>query len=195
MRGLLLLSGGVDSIAAARRLMAKGTPPVAALTVDYGQPAAYEEIVTSARWCRDNGIDHAMRRVELDATELGLGDYRAPRVVAGRNAVLLSIGVNVAAGLHADALVLGATHSDFGDYPDCREGFLGGLSRLFKDAYGVRVVAPLWDTPKNEAARLLTADDRAIAFSCYTPAGQLRHCGKCRSCIERAQALAAAEAA
>lgn len=193
-RALVLLSGGMDSIAVCRYLLARPEhwALTRCLTVDYGQPAAQEEVIASAKWCRENGIDHEIRTVELDAGELARGDSEAPRVVPGRNAVLLSLGVHVAAAHGSQRVVLGATGSDWGAYPDCRREFLEALSKTFVQAYGVGIAAPLHATKKAEVAKLLTAEDLEVAFSCYTPAGRGRHCGRCRSCIERMAALSAA---
>lgn len=188
-RALLLLSGGVDSIAAARKIQTDGAL-TACITFDYGQPANYEETLTSARWCRENGVEHFIRTVELDAAELARGDSEAPRVVPGRNAALLAVAVNAAATAGCNVVVIGATAGDAAAYPDCREEFLRALSGVFRLTYGVRVLAPLIGTDKAAAVSLLTAEDRAASFSCYTPAGRMRHCGRCRSCIERAVALA-----
>lgn len=188
-RVLVLLSGGVDSIAAARKLQARGLL-TACITFDYGQPSSYEETITSARWCRENGVEHLIRSLELDADELIRGDSEAPRVVPGRNAALLSNAVNAAAAIGCNVVAIGATAGDAAAYPDCREEFLRALSGVFRQTYGVRILAPIIGMTKAEAASLLTAEDRAACFSCYTPAGRMRHCGHCRSCIERAAALA-----
>lgn len=191
-RALVLLSGGMDSIAACRWVMAqKGWELPACLTVDYGQPAATEEVLAASRWCRAEMCDHVVCGIEADAGELALGGKRSPRVVAGRNAMLLALGVNVAANVGADVIVLGATASDHDDYPDCTPEFVAAASRLFGSAYRVRVAAPLQSMKKAEAARLLTDADLELAFSCYTPAGRGRHCERCRSCIERTAVIAA----
>lgn len=188
---LVLLSGGVDSIALCRWVLASPVYNLAAcLTVDYGQPAADEESSTAARWCYLNGVAHLIRSAQdLDSSALQVGGETGPRVVPGRNAFLLALAVNVAPRVEANVVMLGATGSDRVAYPDCRGGFFRELSEVFRKAYGVEVKAPLQGMEKSEVVSYLSPEDRALSFSCYTPAGRMRHCGRCRSCLERAEAL------
>lgn len=185
---LVLLSGGLDSIAAARLALTEGRL-VACVTFDYGQPAALEETITSARWCAVNGVAHHVRRLDLDAGALAEGGPDSLRVVPGRNAALLSAAVNLAVLLDCRTVTLGAIADDRDSYPDCRQPFLGDLGGALLHGYGVGVEAPLLALTKRQAAALLTIDDREASFSCYVPAGQFRHCGRCRSCLERSAAL------
>lgn len=186
-RVLALLSGGLDSIAMCRVIQSRvSLRLVGALTIDYGQPAAVEETTAAAEWCHKQGIPWREKALVLDAAAL-TGDGAC--VVPARNAALIALAANWAPRMKADTVAIGATGSDRRDYRDCRSEFIAGLDVLMRQAYGVGVIAPLAHMEKHEAVSYLKPGDAEAAFSCYTPAGLGRHCGRCRSCSERALAL------
>lgn len=67
MSDLLLLSGGIDSIAIAAWLR-----PAKCLTIDYGQKAATAEIVASEQACKALHLDHTVLTAPI--SDVGTGD-------------------------------------------------------------------------------------------------------------------------
>ena len=67
LKRLLLLSGGMDSIA-----LAWAIRPELSLTIDYGQLAALGEIRSGKAVCAELGLDHRVLRI--DCSSIGSGD-------------------------------------------------------------------------------------------------------------------------
>lgn len=121
-------------------------------------------------------------------------------VVPNRNMMMLSIataicvsnkGKYVAAGMHA---------GDHYQYPDCRPMFV----RQFSSAavignegfleYGWDVLTPWINSSKNDIAEEAFQLDVPLhmTWSCYR--GDLIHCGRCGTCVERLEAIASVNA-
>jgi len=111
---LLLLSGGMDSIALAWALR-----PKLCLTIDYGQLAAPGETRAAAATCTELGLRHRMLRVDCSA--LGSGDMAGtpPSSIAPvtewwpfRNQLLITMGAALAVKEGLDAVVIGTVAND-----------------------------------------------------------------------------------
>lgn len=174
-RAVVLMSGGVDSAAAALISREHGLA-VSALFVDYGQPAAEVERAYSAALATAFEIDWR----EVSVTGLACPDEGE---VAGRNALLIAVAQNVLSG--AGCLVLGI-HGGTG-YPDCTEDFLVAQQAQLDAQTGgaVRLVCPFVAWSKVDVLSL--ARDLGVrpdrTYSCER--GAQPPCGKCRSCIDR----------
>lgn len=184
MTRVVLLSGGLDSAVC----LAMEPKRSVAVYVHYGQPAAAAERAAA----RDLASTYRARLYELRA-DLGVGRYiHAPgdplMVVAGRNAMLLSLAGVVARHYPAPALVIGANAADHDEYVDCRKPFLG----LMAQALDMPVHAPLLEMRKDEVGNLANDLEMPtdLTWSCYypTPAGDA--CGRCNACVGRKDALA-----
>ena len=178
---VVLLSGGLDS-----SLLMRREPSAVAVFVDYGQPAAAQELRAAIRVCALGGSKLVQVKCELAIGAMADSTGApGPRVVGGRNAALLAIGVNVATQHGCDAVWIGAHMGDADNYPDCRPVFLAGLDRLFRQAYGVGVAAPLL-TANRAAIRAEAAHYKlgGLTWSCYAPADDGQPCGTCNSCLQ-----------
>ena len=183
MSKLILLSGGFDST-----VLARFQSPDLALFVDYGQPARIQERASA----RAVGRVLKIPVEEVAVTGLALGSMAdaagvsGPRVVQARNAILCSIGANVAASTGLEVVVIGATANDHADYADCRAEFFDKMSASSESTSGVRVEAPFVEMSKKEVSDLAKSLDAPVSssWSCYSPEG-LRPCGSCSSCLER----------
>lgn len=127
------------------------------------------------------------------------GNYAAPSmaqtVVPNRNMIMLSVAIGAAVAGGADAVVAGMHAGDHPVYPDCRPEFVRGMDSLCRVAnegfvgstFGV--AAPFVDITKAEIVRL--GEDLSVPFdqtwSCYV--GGKVHCGRCGTCVERAEAF------
>jgi 7-cyano-7-deazaguanine synthase len=211
---VVLLSGGLDSYTAAAIAQAEGFR-LYALTIRYGQRHAHE--LASARrvaqWLR------VARHVEIDVDLSTFGgsaltsDIPVPKdrpidaadipttYVPARNTVFLSLALAWAEVLHAHDIVIGVNALDYSGYPDCRHDFIAAFEQLaaLATAEGTRggrfhIHAPLQMLTKAEIIRrgLALGLDYGLTHSCYDPAPDGRSCGRCDSCVLRAQGFAAA---
>lgn len=187
---VVMLSGGVDS--AALFAVHRDRPIVAACWVGYGQPAYTKEQCAARDVAARAGVP--LHVVQLIGAPLG--DMAAapgatgPRVVPGRNAMLASHGVSLAASIGADEVWLGCIREDDADYPDCRPEFWRLFSSATEAAYGVRVAVPLVNVGKAGAVELAASLGLLdLTWSCYTPV-QNAPCGTCNSCVSRERGIA-----
>jgi 7-cyano-7-deazaguanine synthase len=211
---VVLLSGGLDSYTAAAIARAEGLR-LHALTIRYGQRHA-QELECARRVARWLGV---ARHVEIDVTLSAFGgsaltaDIPVPKdraidsadipstYVPARNTVFLSLALAWAEVLHAHDIVIGVNALDYSGYPDCRPEFVAAFEQLasLATAEGVRggrfrVHAPLQMLTKGEiiSRGLALGLDYSLTHSCYDPAPDGRPCGRCDSCVLRAQGFAAA---
>jgi 7-cyano-7-deazaguanine synthase len=217
-RGVLLLSGGLDSYTAGAMLRAQGLE-LFALTVRYGQVHA-REIEAARRVAEALGVT---RQIELhvDLAAFGgsalVGDGGIPKdralddegaipstYVPARNTVFLSLALAWAEVLGAETLVIGVNALDYSGYPDCRPEYLDAFARMAALATRVgvegrplHVAAPLLRLSKAEIIRqgLALGLDYGLTHSCYDPRPDGRPCGRCDSCRLRARGFAEAGAA
>lgn len=205
---LVLLSGGLDSTVLATQLVHDHDPThVEALSVHYGQRHTRE--LTAAQHIADHlGINHTT----LDLSGLGThlssaltptsgagpipeGHYAAPTmtqtVVPNRNAILLMIATGIAQA-RGHTTVSTAVHAgDHPIYPDCRPEFITTADHTARAGTGdaVAINAPFVHSTKTDIARLGTQLNAPLhlTWSCYK--GGTHHCGRCGTCVERAEAF------
>ena len=219
-RGLVLLSGGLDSATAAAWARDRGYA-LSALSVDYGQRHRVE--LDAARdVARALGIsDHVVLPINLAAfggsalvdaaipvpknrpdAELSAGIPST--YVPARNTVFLSLALAMAETRGADAIVLGVNAVDYSGYPDCRPEFVAAFARLAAlatkagvEGRPTEILAPLVSLTKADIIRrgLSLGVDYGLTTSCYDPQAGGRPCGGCDSCRLRAAGFAAAGAA
>lgn len=203
---VIILSGGMDSTT----LLYDQQERIAlAVTFDYGSKHNAREIPFARLHCERLGIRHVV--VSLDfmtkyfkssllqgGDDIPEGHYADENmrstVVPFRNGIMLSIAVGMAesAGLQH---VMMANHSgDHTIYPDCRPEFVSAMSEAARVGTfpGVTLLCPFTHMTKGDIARRgrELGLDYAETWSCYQ--GGERHCGRCGTCVERREALAAA---
>ena len=189
MSVVVLFSGGLDSTVLLYQAMAEEQLH-SALWFRYAHPAApYEQRATSEIVRHLHLEGRPVNRVELspplfgsDAMSIGTGEA-GPRVVAGRNQVMLSLAVNYAAAAGADEVWFGASGGDQADYADCRPDFVRLMDELAQ-AWGVRVRAPMLKWSRADVRRRAEAlgVPLDLVWSCYEPLPGGRPCGACNSC-------------
>ena len=177
MSEVVLLSGGIDSAVCLWR----AAKPIA-LFVDYGQPARVQELAAAQALCWARDCELAVMDAPLALGKMGaVAGEPGPRVVGGRNAILLALGVNLAVERGASVVWIGAQPGDQDNYPDCRASFLTGLDRIYRAAYGVGVDAPLIMISRANLAAEARRLPQGLTWSCYS-AVDGRPCGTCNSC-------------
>jgi 7-cyano-7-deazaguanine synthase len=213
---ILLLSGGLDSTAAAW-LLPKDVRPALALTADYGQRAAHREAAAAYSLARDLEIPHrtvhlpflreaaggALVRRDLDVPEPELADLdhlersekSADAVwVPNRNGALIAMAATWAEVSGARYVVCGFNREEARTFPDNSPEFLERTNEAL--AYSTRnrveVIAPTIDMDKLEIMRKAFAAGAPLhkCWSCYH--GGTHPCGRCESCMRFDRALVGA---
>jgi len=202
---LVLVSGGMDSVAALYQAHAEHTV-VGAISFDYGSKHNHKEIPFAAWHCGQLGIPH--RAISLDFVgqlfksdllksggAIPDGHYEQQNmkqtVVPFRNGIMLAIAGGYAESIEASGLVIAAHSGDHAIYPDCREDFMkamGDAIRLGTYA-AVEILRPFIHNTKAEIARRghELGVNFAQTWSCYK--GGTIHCGTCGTCVERREAF------
>lgn len=180
-----------------------------AVSFDYGSNHNANEIPLARMHCQRLGIKHLTIPLAFigqyfessllaGADAIPEGHYAAENmkstVVPFRNGIMLAVAAGLAetAKLH---YVLMASHGgDHTIYPDCRADFVRAMSEATRLGTwpGVEVLAPYSNIDKAGIARIgkRLGIDYSETWSCYK--GGEKHCGKCGTCVERKEALAAA---
>ncbi|HMS17862.1 MAG TPA: 7-cyano-7-deazaguanine synthase QueC [Planctomycetota bacterium] len=210
---ILLLSGGLDSTAAAW-LLPGDVRPALALTADYGQRAAHREAAAAYSMARILDIPHrtihlpflreaaggALVRRDLDVPEPSIADLDRPDRaeasanavwVPNRNGVLIAMAATWAEISGARYVVCGFNREEALTFPDNSAEFLARTNEAL--AYSTRnrveVIAPTIHMDKvtimSEAFRAGAPLERC--WSCYH--GGSEPCGRCESCKRFDRAL------
>ncbi len=189
MRDVVVLhSGGLDSTTLAQMVNDSGRL-AASVFIDYGQPALEQEGRAVRRWCGLNHVRLVVSAVDIpgarESMYLGTG-VPGSRVIANRNAIMLSLAAAAAVGLGAREVWYGATAADAFDYPDCRPDFAAALSYALELACGIRVRCPFASMERAEVRALSVALQVVsdCVWSCYQPTDAGEPCGACNSCCQ-----------
>jgi 7-cyano-7-deazaguanine synthase len=214
LRFMVLLSGGLDSVVNLKCALDEGTVD-AALTFDYGQAAAGNEI-DAARACAARfGVHH--RVIELDGYWGLLPEpMRDGRKIAGgagglegdpdrmlreawvpnRNGVFVNVAAAFAESHGSEAVVIGLNREEAEVFPDNSETFLMRVNEALavSTLSGVKAKSFTIGMTKPEIVRLGTENGAPLddIYSCYRASGDGRMCGECQSCLRLKRALRAA---
>lgn len=203
-RGVVVFSGGMDSATLLWMLKTVEKHEVTAVSVDYGQRHR-RELEYAKLFCETIDVEHIV--IELPISQLAkdnalTGGTAVPHghyaeetmkqtVVPNRNMIMLSMAASLAMDRKLDYVAYGAHDGDHAIYPDCRPEFIKALSAAIKlaDWHKVHLWGPFAYLSKGEIATLgLEAGVPYDAtWTCYE--GGEEPCGKCGSCVERAEAL------
>ena len=206
---VVLLSGGLDSMVCAALAREAGFE-VVALTIDYGQRHRIE-LEAAARIAEALADRHTVLPLDLrafrgsaltadiDVPKGGVEEGIPVTYVPARNTIFLSLALGLAEAIAARDIYIGVNALDYSGYPDCRPEFIAAFQALADLATKAgaqgghfKIHAPLQDIGKadiaREAARL--GLDAGLSHSCYDPAPDGRHCGRCDACRLRARGFA-----
>lgn len=211
MRALVLLSGGMDSTTLAYMLADEGYQ-LDGVSFDYGQRHRSRELLMAQFTADKLDIDHAVvdlrslsyllsgsALTDQENVEVPEGHYSAETmkatVVPNRNAIMLSIATGVAVARGIETVACAVHAGDHPIYPDCRPEFIAALSGALKlgtDGFApedFHIYAPFVEATKAEIAA--KGDQLGVpwgdTWSCYV--GGALHCGRCGTCVERAEAF------
>lgn len=202
----IIVSGGMDSITL---LYDKQEEIALGISFDYGSNHNAREIPFAQMHCQRLGIRHIIINLDFmhryfksslldgpDAIPEGNYDEENMRstVVPFRNGIMLSIAIGIAESNQLRKVFIANHGGDHTIYPDCRPTFIQAIDQAAQAGtfVGVSVVAPYTDISKTDIARIgkRLGIDYSQTWSCYK--GGQKHCGKCGTCTERKEALAAA---
>lgn len=113
-------------------------------------------------------------------------------VVPFRNGIMLAVATGLAESRGLDGVMIANHSGDHAIYPDCRPEFIRSMGAAIADGTyeHLELFAPYTSFTKGEIALRgkNLGVDYSLTYSCYK--GGEKHCGKCGTCIERAEALA-----
>jgi 7-cyano-7-deazaguanine synthase len=205
--GVIILSGGMDSVTLLHFLVKHRGCKMSAISFDYGQRHA-KEITFAVRHCEELSVEHHIVALpfvgSLFSSALLTGGGEVPEghyqeenmkqtVVPNRNMIMSSIAVGFGQSRGASFLALGVHAGDHAIYPDCREEFVDALRKAVElsDWNPFTIYAPFQRMTKVEILeigfQLSPSVDYAKTWTCYK--GLEKACGKCGSCQERGEAF------
>lgn len=203
---VIIFSGGMDSTT----LLYDCRERIAlALSFDYGSRHNAKELAFAQWHCQQLGIPHII--IPLDfmqkyfTSSLLIGGEEIPEghyadenmkstVVPFRNGIMLAIAAGMAESRGLKNVMMANHGGDHAIYPDCRPEFVDAMSAAISAGTyeGLKILAPYTNITKTDIAirGKQLGIDYGKTWSCYK--GGEKHCGKCGTCVERREALAAA---
>ena len=210
-KSLVLLSGGLDS-SVNLHLAIRKFDVVLALTFDYEQVAAKNEIQVSKRICEKYQIKHEIISLKFfkDISKSGLHSSQIPVQseisisdleqskksadqvwVPNRNGVFLNVAAAIAEGLDIRYVIPGFNKEEAQTFPDNSENFLSALndSFYFSTRGKVKVQCLTTQLTKTEiVAEAKRSDfDFSMIWPCYK--NLANWCGECESCLRTKNAF------
>lgn len=204
---VIIFSGGMDSGTLLWDLYTIAPwREIHALTFDYGQRHK-REIECAKRFIKEcDNVTHKVISLDVlndvapscltrPSMEVPHGAYDRDNmrttVVPNRNMVMLSLAISYAIGIGAGNVYYGAHAGDHTIYPDCRPEFVDAMNIVSKlcDWSPVEIIAPYLNYTKGQIAELGVSIGvpYELTHTCYE--GSYPPCGKCGSCVERAEAF------
>lgn len=209
MKGVAIVSGGMDSVTMAYILAALGDD-LHLISFDYGQ--RHKKELDFASQCAfdlnvpQHVIDISSINILLRGSALTDKDVPVPdghyaaetmksTVVPNRNAIMLAIAYGAAVADGADYVATAVHAGDHFIYPDCRPEFTQAFEAMEKVATAgfakdhLILMTPFIKMGKHEiaAAGHEAGVPYAKTWSCYK--GGDKHCGTCGTCNERKEAF------
>ena len=207
-KGVILLSGGLDSATAAAIAINQGFD-LSAITFFYSQRHEIE-IKYSEKLVEFFKIkDHIKISLPADIFKSALISESKTDIpknrniqkniipetyVPARNIIFLSYALAYGESIAANDIFIGATEVDYSGYPDCKSEFFTAFKKMADigtktGAEGGEFIihTPLIHLHKHEIISLGTqlGVDYSLTHSCYDPSIEGYSCGKCDSCLIR----------
>jgi 7-cyano-7-deazaguanine synthase len=212
-KGIVVLSGGMDSATLAYYLAAQFDMDWHYLSFDYGQrhvkELAYATEIAEALEAKHSVISllsvgkllansHSVlvdHDIDVPEGHYAEESMRAT-VVPNRNSIMLAIACGVAVAESAEFVAAGMHAGDHFIYPDCRPEFITSFEEAEalanKGFWDAKIFTPFIDSTKADIVSLGTRIGVPYekTWSCYV--GGAKHCGKCGTCTERREAFSLA---
>lgn len=208
-KGIVLLSSGLDSYISMLLAMKKCKISLA-LTFNYGQKAAEDEILSAKKIADKYEIEHRvinlpfLREISNNALidenlnlEFEKFDKNSMEAVwiPNRNGLFLNIAGCYADKIKADYLIFGANKEEAHTLSDNSVEFIEKANDFFKYStlFHPEILAPCSSMEKFEIINegIDAKADFSLIKSCYnkTDDAGKKHCGRCESCIRLKNAI------
>lgn len=210
-KAISVMSGGLDCTVATS--VYDKDYEIHAITFNYGQKAATQEIKASKQICEKMGWIHEVIDLdwlskisnsslntddeipevsENDLDDLDKSNETASNVwVPARNTVFTSIALSYAESVGAEIIIVGWNGEEGATFPDNSKEYLNEFNELIGvgSPEKIMIEAPAIDLNKEEIVRLGldVGAPMELSYSCYK--GEETPCGVCESCMRRERAF------
>lgn len=210
-KAISVMSGGLDCTVATA--VYDKDYDIHAITFDYGQKAATQEIRASKEICEKMGWSHEVINLdwlsrisnsslntddnipevdENDLDNLDKSSETASNVwVPARNTVFTSIALSYAESIGAEIIIVGWNGEEGSTFPDNSKEYMEKFNELIDvgSPDKIKIEAPAIDLNKEEIIELgvKVGAPMELSYSCYK--GGDKHCGVCESCMRRRRAF------
>ncbi|WP_305555191.1 7-cyano-7-deazaguanine synthase QueC [Methanobrevibacter sp. V74] len=210
-KAVSVFSGGLDCTVATT--VFDNDYEILAITFNYGQKAATQEIIVSKKICEKMGWNHEVIDLpwlsdisnsslntdedvpevsESDLNDLDKSSETASNVwVPARNTVFTSIALSYAESIGAQIIIVGWNNEEGATFPDNSKNFLKEFNELIKvgSPNNIKIEAPCIDLTKEELVEfgVKIGAPMKLSYSCYK--GEEEPCGVCESCVRRNRAF------
>lgn len=210
-KAISVFSGGLDCTVATS--VFDNDYEIHAITFDYGQKAAAQEIKVSKKICEKMGWNHEVIELpwlsaisnsslntdedlpelaENDLDDLSKSSKTAESVwVPARNTVFTSIALSYAESISAEIIIVGWNNEEGATFPDNSKEYLNKFNELISvgSPDKIKIEAPCIDLNKEELVELgvKVGAPMKLSYSCYK--GEDEPCGVCESCVRRNRAF------
>jgi len=207
MKGIVLVSGGMDSLVTAA-IAAEECEEIYFLHLNYGQKTEKKELelfrkISVYFQSKDTLIADVSYLKQIGGSSLtddniAVKDFDGSAGIPNsyvpfRNAHLLTIATSWAEVIGAEKIYIGAVEEDSSGYPDCRESFYKSFQKAIeagtKDETKIEIITPVIHKSKAEIIRLgkKLGVPFELSWSCYKNNDVA--CGVCDSCVLRINAF------
>lgn len=210
-KAISVMSGGLDCTVATS--VYDKDYEIHAITFNYGQKAAEQEIIASRKICEKMGWSHEVvdlawlaqisnsslntsedipEVTEEDLDNLDKSSETASNVwVPARNTVFTSIALSYAESIGAEIIIVGWNGEEGETFPDNSKKYMEEFNELIDvgSPDKIRIEAPAIDLNKEEIVELgiEVGAPMELSYSCYK--GEEKPCGVCESCMRRKRAF------
>jgi 7-cyano-7-deazaguanine synthase len=208
-RGVVLLSGGIDSTTTLAIAITEGYEAYA-LSFDYGQRHQIETEAARRVAGSLGAKEHRIAKIDLRifggsalTDDIDVPKHRSETEIAhgipityvpARNTIFLAYALAWAEVVGASNIFIGVNAIDYSGYPDCRPEFIEAFENLANlgtkagvEATRFQIHTPLMKFSKAEIIRKAAelGVDLSLTHSCYDPTPEGLACGECDSCLLR----------
>jgi 7-cyano-7-deazaguanine synthase len=214
MTGVVLLSGGMDSVAALAWAIREKIK-VHALIMDYGASNTKQEIKAAKRVARYYKVPFQVQKINLPIWNRGLmadepdiyfkdseKDQVAGEYVPARNTIFLAYAYAYAETFDMDAIIVGFNAGmldgpdaeDFGYMPDTSPVYCRAFQYVIntstaREKYTIALIAPFLRATKADIAEFCQDNKVPLKYSYSCFKGDETACGICRTCVARLRAF------
>lgn len=216
-KSVVLLSAGLDSTVNFYEAL-NDTQVLLALTFNYGQKAARQEIARAKHFADANGVKHLVLDLpwfkNLGDSGLTSTDGKVPKVsttdlddlkastksaksvwIPNRNGVFLNIAASYAEALGADTIIPGFNAEEAATFPDNSFDFIRAVRKAFSFSTANQVNVQCYTITKSKVEIVKMGISLKVPFQntwpCYLDLE--KWCGQCESCQRAKRAFKAGD--